>query len=521
MVRRVVHAIAIHLRSGDVGLADMYNMVHGRDNIRTSADAKDATLYAFFADLLLWRPCTPAQRRTFIHQELKPFIAVHIARAEEACRQVVSDGNADVGVNSNRGGSSAQDNMSDAGSVSLRVGQNQTPEQAATAAHLRTVRAIFAKISNSSGLMGIANAALIGSSAPDVAALLNRDPAAKDLLPVRDGQMLCLRTGALRPRAYIWSFELPWTYRTPSEVPRGPAGEHMLELLNGDVGAMLYFQEQVGYALTGDTSEKTLWILQGGTDCAKSRTVELIRAVMGPLCTEARDIVWMKDKRGDAASDAATPALVALIGARLAIKNESAKADVLSSVKVKSLTGGDRITVRKLYGEQASFDPLFKCWIVTNDRPAFDATDSAMVDRMALLEFKHRYARTDANVAYFKNMVAHRVEEFASWMVDGAMRFYHRGTLPPRPAGMRAAAAAYISANDPVERFVSECIAARPGNRLLAGAAWGAFQRFMNMNPAMSRKDFIATMRTKHNISSTKDHRSTVFFLDVDLDMDN
>jgi hypothetical protein len=41
------------------------------------------------------------------------------------------------------------------------------------------------------------------------------------------------------------------------------------------------------------------------------------------------------------------------------------------------------------------------------------------------------------------------------------------------------------------------------------------------MNPAMSRKDFIATMRTKHNISSTKDHRSTVFFLDVDLDMDN
>ena len=45
---------------------------------------------------------------------------------------------------------------------------------------------------------------------------------------------------------------------------------------------------------------------------------------------------------------------------------------------VKSLTGGDTVTARYLYGEHFEFQPQFKLALVTNHLPRIDGSDEVL-----------------------------------------------------------------------------------------------------------------------------------------------
>ena len=74
---------------------------------------------------------------------------------------------------------------------------------------------------------------------------------------------------------------------------------------------------------------------------------------MNKFYTPVSKKVFMKDNSNT--SHTAHP--IPLVSARLAVFSESEQSEQLNDGQLKSLTGGDDISARELYGKQFSFKP--------------------------------------------------------------------------------------------------------------------------------------------------------------------
>jgi len=90
-------------------------------------------------------------------------------------------------------------------------------------------------------------------------------------------------------------------------------------------------------------------------------------------------------------SSSATPHLIPLIGARLAVLSETKKNEKLNEKIIKQLTGNDKISCRALYGSQIEFRAICKLILLTNNKPGFNSDDLAMIDRLRYSPFKSRF----------------------------------------------------------------------------------------------------------------------------------
>ena len=79
--------------------------------------------------------------------------------------------------------------------------------------------------------------------------------------------------------------------------------------------------------------------------------------------------------------------LAHLYGARLAVAHETEAGRCWAEAKIKSLTGGDKITARYMRGDFFDFTPKFKLMIVGNHKPSLPSVDEAIRRRFHLVPF--------------------------------------------------------------------------------------------------------------------------------------
>ena len=101
------------------------------------------------------------------------------------------------------------------------------------------------------------------------------------LLNVQNGT-IDLRTGELRPhrRADLISKVIPLDYDPDARCPRWDA--FLREVTNDRSELVDFLHRAVGYALTGDTRERALFIGYGGGKNGKTKFYETIAALLGP-----------------------------------------------------------------------------------------------------------------------------------------------------------------------------------------------------------------------------------------------
>jgi putative DNA primase/helicase len=110
---------------------------------------------------------------------------------------------------------------------------------------------------------------------------------------------------------------------------------------------------------------------------------------------------------------------------RLVVAAESGEGRRLDEATVKSLTGGDTVTARFLYGEHFEFRPQFKLCLVTNHRPRVDGDDDAIWRRLRLVPFEECFiGREDRSLsadleAELPGILAWAVEGCLEWQRDG------------------------------------------------------------------------------------------------------
>lgn len=204
------------------------------------------------------------------------------------------------------------------------------------------------------------------------------------LLNVLNGT-LDLRTGELRPHTQtdLITKLAPVQYDPDAKLDLWDSFLQTATGGNKDLAA--FIQRAVGYTLTGDTREETLFFAHGPTNTGKSTFTEAIKGTLGDYAMTADFETFLK--RRDIGNP--RPDIARLAGARLVASLEVDEGKRLAEGLVKLLTGGDTVTTRFLFSREFEFVPAFKLWLAANHAPGIKPHDEAMWRRIKKVPFEH------------------------------------------------------------------------------------------------------------------------------------
>ncbi len=288
------------------------------------------------------------------------------------------------------------------------------------------------------------------------------------LLNVTNGT-IDLRTGQLRPHdpADMITKLAPVAYQPDAGAP---TWTQFLEQVQPDPDVREFLARWAGYCCTGDVSEQKLMICHGGGANGKSTALEALSAVLGDYATQAAPDLLISKR-----DDAHPTGLAALQGARLVLAAETGQDRRLDEALVKRLTGGDRITARKLYQDFFTFNPTHKIVMATNHRPEVTGADHGIWRRLRLVPWAVTIIGPDQD-PHLPDKLAAEAPGILSWAVSGCLRWLEDGLTEPQ--AIRAATEAYRSDEDTLGEFISDECVLLPGVSARAKDLHDAYERW-------------------------------------------
>ena len=221
------------------------------------------------------------------------------------------------------------------------------------------------------------------------------------------------------------------------------------EITGGDKELQHYLQRTVGYALTGSTQEHALFFLYGTGANGKSVFVNTLATILGDYATNAPMDTFMETHADRHPTDMAS-----LRGARFVAAIETEQGRRWAESKVKSLTGGDKISARFMRQDFFEFFPQFKLFVAGNHKPAIRNIDEAMKRRLHLIPFTITVPPERRDKHLQQKLLAER-DGILSWAVQGCLDWLRHGRLDP-PRQVLDATEEYFEAEDALGRWLEE-----------------------------------------------------------------
>lgn len=255
-----------------------------------------------------------------------------------------------------------------------------------------------------------------------------------------------------------------------------------------------YVQKVVGYSLTGSVKEQQLYILFGNGRNGKSIFLDTLSDIFGSYSkTIQANSIMVKQNSSGPNSDIAR-----LAGARLVTSSEPNEGLRLDEGLVKQLTGGDKVTARKLYGEEFEFKPQFKLWLATNHKPIIRGTDDGIWRRVILIPFTVQIPdeKVDKDLKYKLQSEAIGI---LNWAVDGCLKWQKYGLQTPEI--IKSASKGYREEMDVINQFINERCEVAIGFSTKAGDLYKNYSEWAKENNqyVMSSTKFGTEMRDKFN----------------------
>jgi P4 family phage/plasmid primase-like protien len=226
--------------------------------------------------------------------------------------------------------------------------------------------------------------------------------------------------------------------------------EVLHRITGGDRELARTLQDVAGYALSGASSLRLLPWLYGEAGTGKSTFSELLATVLGEMAATVDPKLF--------AADAARERLGAAIwGKRVALCAEAGNAR-LDAEALKTLSGGDRLSVRMLYAEAFTARASHVLVMVANDAPKVEAYDDALKDRVLALPFNHPLKQGGPLLGgrrleeLRQDPTSDLVKGFAAWAVEGLARVHGQGDIY-RAAICTRATQSFWQEVDPLQDF--------------------------------------------------------------------
>jgi putative DNA primase/helicase len=168
----------------------------------------------------------------------------------------------------------------------------------------------------------------------------------------------------------------------PPSTPHPTWSAFLDRITGGNVDLQGFLQRYIGYCCSGSTVEHVFVFLYGTGANGKGTFINTIAKIFGDYATIADVGTFIASNHERHPTD-----LAKLSGARLVVAQETDKGRRWDEAKIKTMTGGDKMTARFMRGDFFDFEPRFKLFIVGNHKPRLDNVDEAMRRRLLLVPF--------------------------------------------------------------------------------------------------------------------------------------
>jgi putative DNA primase/helicase len=282
------------------------------------------------------------------------------------------------------------------------------------------------------------------------------------------GGVVDLRSGAIRPRRADDLFTQVAAVPPDFEAPAPAWTKFLREVFLDDQPTIDFLQRALGYCMTGDRREQKLIFLWGSGANGKSTLVDIVNWLLGTYALKLPSAALMQSKNERHPTE-----LAQLRGKRLAVSSELEEGQFWAEARIKELTGDDVMTARFMRQDFFEFRQTQKHLIVGNYKPRLRGGDAALARRFVLVPFLATFegSRRDSLLP-----IKLRAEASAilAWMIRGAVAWHETGLAVP--ASIRAASAAYMTANDDLGLWLEESCHRGPEFVVWAGDLYASFR---------------------------------------------
>ena len=167
-----------------------------------------------------------------------------------------------------------------------------------------------------------------------------------------------------------------------------------------------FFMKKIARCLNGNIEGNHLFnIYTGSARNGKSLSFNFIKNALGSYFVSVKsDLLTSKIKDADRAN----PSIYSLIGKRMAIISEIEDEISINTAVIKSITGGDTLTGRKLYCNDVSFKPQCHLGILCNVKPVFKDSSNAMDLRNNVINYPFTFG--DIEDGHFKKLADNDIQ---------------------------------------------------------------------------------------------------------------
>ena len=277
-----------------------------------------------------------------------------------------------------------------------------------------------------------------------------------------------------------------------------------------DMDTVSYLRQFFGYSLTGKTTEQILnfWYGTGGN--GKTTLMNVAQWLLCDYATTADTSLIMKSNSGG--NDGNRLAMLAsLRGARLVTLSEVNDGEKVDEAAIKSFTGGDIITCRKLYHDFFSYTPQSKLVGFGNYKPHFRGTDNGIWRRIHLVPFDAAITDDTKDPSLPEKLRA-ELPGILAWAVRGCLEWQQTGLVPSQK--MIDAVREYRQAEDIFQSWLNECCTLNECDRTSASILIDSFKKYSGWR-SMSDRKFSEMLKEK---GFEKKHSNGVYWLGISLD---
>jgi putative DNA primase/helicase len=266
---------------------------------------------------------------------------------------------------------------------------------------------------------------------------------------------------------------------------------HLDKVLAGDAELQGFLKRLLGYSLTGSTQAHALFFMHGTGANGKSVVIDTVAGILGDYHMTAPIETFT------ASSTERHPTeLAGLRGARLVTAVETEEGRRWAESRIKTLTGGDRISARFMRQDFFEYQPQFKLLIAGNHKPGLRSIDEAIRRRFNLIPFTVTIPPGE-RVEGFGDKLKAEWPGILQWMIEGCREWQRDGLNPPQ--AVTDATAAYLDAQDALSAWIEdkcECAATGWEGRAALFDSWSKWAGTAGEHVG-SRSRFIDAMENR------------------------
>lgn len=254
------------------------------------------------------------------------------------------------------------------------------------------------------------------------------------------------------------------TYDPDAACPRWEA---FLEQVLPDPEVRAFVQRAIGYSLTGSVREQCLFFLYGTGANGKSTFLHTLLAVLGEYGKQVRPEIFMLSRNDQHPTEIAD-----LAGMRFIVTTELEEGRRVAEMMVKQLTGGDRLTARRMREDFWEFEPTHKLWLAGNHKPVIRGTDNAIWRRIHLIPFTVTIPAQEQNKE-LPDLLRTELPGILQWAVNGCLAWQRDGLGIPKAVG--DATAGYRAEMDIIGGFLTDRCVMEPDLSATAKDLYNAY----------------------------------------------